>query len=225
MLILSMIPLYLIGNFHCMGMCGPLVAFLGRHPNRRAYFLGRIVAFTLAGLIAGEVGAVINHLAHLSHLSSIVTLSMALLFFCVSLTFLFNITLPKVGWVNERLRIISLSLSKLMLRERFFPIFLFGLATILLPCGQSLMVFSFSALTQDAMLGALNALLFATLTTPSLWVAMHATQFFKQANRYYRPLMGICLMLISTLTLLRGLADLEIVPHLVINEQTHFIIY
>ncbi len=29
--LLALLPLYILGNLHCIGMCGPIVAFLSRH--------------------------------------------------------------------------------------------------------------------------------------------------------------------------------------------------
>ena len=46
-------------------MCGPLVALLAKHPHRYCYFLGRLVSFSLAGLISAEMGVVL--FAFLSH--------------------------------------------------------------------------------------------------------------------------------------------------------------
>ena len=58
-LFLQLLPIYLLGNLHCMGMCGPLVALLGGHPFRYYYFLGRIFSFTLVGGVAGIFGFLI----------------------------------------------------------------------------------------------------------------------------------------------------------------------
>jgi sulfite exporter TauE/SafE len=59
-LLLAMLPYYLLGNLHCLGMCGPLTMMLGAHRFRYFYFAGRLFSFTLAGGIAGELGAVLN---------------------------------------------------------------------------------------------------------------------------------------------------------------------
>ena len=55
-LLLTMLPLYLFGNVHCLGMCGPLVMLIGQHHFRYFYFVGRTLSFTLAGGLAGAAG-------------------------------------------------------------------------------------------------------------------------------------------------------------------------
>ena len=59
-LLITMLPLYLLGNLHCIGMCGPLVMLLGQQRCRAFYFLGRTLSFTLAGLLAGALGSVLQ---------------------------------------------------------------------------------------------------------------------------------------------------------------------
>jgi sulfite exporter TauE/SafE len=224
-MLLSMIPLYLVGNLHCAGMCGPLVAFLGRHPHRNAYFFGRLTGFTFAGLIAGEIGFIINEFSSWTSLSSFLTLAISFIFFLVGIGFIFNITLKTKGKLFGFLNKLSLTFSKWMLKDTFFPIFAFGFVTILLPCGQSLLVFTFSALTEDPIIGGLNGFLFALLTTPSLFASMRASYFFNKAKANYRLFMGISLILVSCLTFLRGLADLGVINHLIILQNPHIVLY
>ena len=69
--LLTMLPFYLLGNLHCLGMCGPLVMMIGQHRYHYLYFLGRTTAFTLAGMIAGEIGAISNILFSFYHLSAL----------------------------------------------------------------------------------------------------------------------------------------------------------
>lgn len=224
-MLLSMMPLYIIGNLHCAGMCGPLVAMLGRHPHRNAYFFGRILAFTLAGLIAGEIGFIINEFSSITHLSSILTLTTAVIFFLAGLFFIFNISFKPKGSLFTFLSKLSLRFSKLMLKDSYLPIFAFGFLTIVLPCGQSLLIFSFSALTEDPFIGALNGFLFSVITTPSLFASMRASYLFNKAKANYRWLMGLSLIIVAILAFLRGLADLGLIEHLIILQQPHMVLY
>lgn len=68
-LLLAMLPIYLFGNLHCLGMCGPLVMMIGQHRYRYFYFLGRTLSFTLAGMIAGGVGAVVQFFFNTYHIA------------------------------------------------------------------------------------------------------------------------------------------------------------
>lgn len=73
-LFFSLLPLYLFGNLHCIGMCGPLVMLIGRHRHRYFYFAGRVASFSLAGLLAGELGAVLHLVLKQYFLAEIVSL-------------------------------------------------------------------------------------------------------------------------------------------------------
>src|SRR3954462_9520133 len=59
-LFLTLFPFYILGNIHCLGMCGPLVMMIGKNRLRYLYFLGRLLSFSLAGMLAGEAGAVLH---------------------------------------------------------------------------------------------------------------------------------------------------------------------
>src|SRR5271154_4934849 len=69
-LFFALLPLYLLGNFHCLGMCGPLVFMIGQHRYRYFYFLGRLLSFTLAGMAAGEIGFLVNSFFQTYHISA-----------------------------------------------------------------------------------------------------------------------------------------------------------
>ena len=55
-LFFTLLPVYLFGNIHCAGMCGPLMMLLAKNRYRWAYFAGRLVSYTLAGLLSAEIG-------------------------------------------------------------------------------------------------------------------------------------------------------------------------
>jgi sulfite exporter TauE/SafE len=213
-LLMSMLPFYLLGNLHCIGMCGPLALMIGKHRYRVLYFAGRITAFSCAGLIAGEVGAVSNALLAQFHLSAVLCLLLGSMILAWGS---FHIC----GWptihsqkLNKRMAAIAQRTSLLMLRDGPLPTFLFGFLTIALPCGQSLIVFSACALSGDLFTGLLNGFVFALLTSPSLFIAMHARALFPRLSLRYNLIMGLSALPIGMLALLRGFAELQLIPHL-----------
>lgn len=228
-LFISMLPLYLLGNLHCIGMCGPLVLFIGQHRFKNAYFLGRTLAFTTAGMIAGEIGAVAQLVFNRFHLPALTTFIFGILLVLLSVKYFtgYNLTLGKgiSNWMSK----LSKKISMLLLRDQFFSVFLFGLSTVLLPCGQSFMVFSACALSGDPWVGAFNGFAFAILTSPSLWFAMRAHRFLLAFKKYYHPLLGVFALVVGTLAILRGLAEMQLVPHLILNPQStsdiHLVIF
>ncbi len=228
-LLLTMLPLYLFGNLHCMGMCGPLVMMIGHHRYRYLYFLGRTLSFTLAGLIAGEAGAVLTIVLKKYHLSALVSLLFGAIILVIGFFSLMRWRFPGNSFLAKRLASVNHTLSLLLLRDLPWPTFLFGFFTLALPCGQTLIVFSACALYGDPFAGLLNGLAFALLTSPALVAAMHAHRLFQRFKNHYDTLLGLSALVIGALAICRGLAELDIMPHLILNPQAsphyHLVIY
>lgn len=220
-LLIAMLPIYLLGNLHCLGMCGPLVVFLGRHRFRYFYFAGRLFSFTLAGMVAGQLGAVLQIWLREYRLAAL-----------ISVLFGFVIIIAALGMLTGRgisisrfLPSIDQKLSLLLLKDRPLATFLFGFFTIFLPCGQTLVVYSACALSQHLMTGMVNGFAFALLTSPSLWLAMHAHRFLVRWKFSGNRVLGGCTLVVGVLAIFRGFAELEWVPHLVLNETYHIVLY
>lgn len=212
-----LLPLYLLGNLHCMGMCGPLVMMIGRHEHKYWYFLGRTLSFTLAATLAGAFGTLLQELP----LGPATTFVFGGLIIALGIGTWreWHISLP------SSLAKLSNSLSILALRDLPLPIFLFGFFTVFLPCGQSLLVFSACALSTSPWVGMFNGFTFALLTSPSLFFSMKAHSLFRTYKSLYPPLMGGLSILIGGLGILRGLADLGILSHFTISETLHLALY
>jgi sulfite exporter TauE/SafE len=224
-LLITMLPIYLLGNLHCLGMCGPLVMMLGQHRYRYFYFLGRTLSFSLAGLVAGELGAVLNVALQRYQISAFASFLFGGIIFAIGVYSILGLLPPGQQWLAKRLAKFNQSLSLLMLKDQAWPSFLFGFFTIALPCGQTLIVFSACALSGDPLVGLVNGFAFALLTSPSLLLAMNTHRLLNQVKPYYNIIMGVCALFVGGLALLRGFADLEVIPHLVIHPEYHIALY
>lgn len=224
-LFLSMLPFYLLGNFHCIGMCGPLVAMIGRHRFRWHYFFGRLCSFSLAGALAGGFGAVLGAIFNLYHLSAMTSFVFGALILLISVNQLGKWRIPGTRWIESRLATGSRVLTPLMLQDRRLPTFLFGFFTIALPCGQTIIVYSACALSGSLWIGLLNGALFALLTSPSLFLAMQTHRLLPQLRHRVQYLIGGMGLIVGLLAISRGLADLEMIPHLVLSQKHHLVIY
>ena len=224
-----MLPLYLLGNLHCIGMCGPLVMMLGQHHYRYYYFLGRLASFSLAGLIAGEAGAVLHLILQKYYVSAIASFAFGSIIFIVGIYSFLGWQYPGQKWLAKTLSGANKTLSLLMLRNQAWPTFLFGFFTIALPCGQTLIVFSACALAGDALIGLFNGFAFALLTSPSLFLAMHAHIALRSLKMHYNKIMGACALLIGILAFCRGLAEINCIDHCVLNPNSspeyHIVLY
>lgn len=229
-LFFSLLPLYLFGNLHCMGMCGPLVMLLGQHRYRFFYFFGRLASFSLAGLVAGELGAVLHLFLKKYYLAESASLLCGIAIMGWGMK-------KMMGWPAKAtssskpssLNALHKWVSSLMLKDNGWSTFLFGFFTVALPCGQTLVVFSACALAGNAWVGLGNGFAFALLTTPSLVIAMHTLTFFKKFKRYDQTIIGGCSVLVGLLACCRGLAEMGWMNHWVLNPDApalyHLVIF
>lgn len=228
-LFFTLLPVYLFGNIHCFGMCGPLVMMIGQHRFRYFYFVGRILSFGLAGMLAGEAGAVLHVVLKQYHIAEAASFIFGGIILLIGISALSGLQFFPRKLLSAPMTAINHRLSTLMLKDTGWSTFLFGLCTVLLPCGQSLLVFSACALSGDAMIGLFNGSALALLTTPSLIFAMQMHHVFKKFRNHYNLLLGVCSILIGTLAFCRGFAELEWIPHLVLNPNSpthyHIVIY
>lgn len=224
-LFFTMLPIYLIGNLHCMGMCGPLVAMIGQHRYRWHYFLGRLLSFALAGGVAGGLGAVLGAVFSFYHLSALTSFLFGFVILVIALSGWAGWQIPGSIWLAARLSKAGRWITPLMLQDRRWPTFLFGFLTIALPCGQTMMVYSACALAGDVSIGLANGCLFALLTSPSLLIAMHAHRLLPSLRSRARHLLGAAGLVVGALAIGRGLADLGVIPHFVLNAAYHIVIF
>lgn len=228
-LFFTLLPLYLVGNIHCLGMCGPLVMMIGHHPYRYFYFIGRILSFGLAGMIAGALGAVLHLILKQYHIAETASFLFGTIIIGIGLNSLFGWNSFSFSWIAKPLNAINKSISALMLKDSKKSTLLFGFFTVLLPCGQTLVVFSACALAADPFVGLFNGAALALLTTPSLAVAMHTHGLLKQFKKYYNTVLGACSIAIGALAFCRGLAELGWIPHWILNPNApghyHIVIF
>lgn len=224
-LLLAMFPIYVLGNLHCMGMCGPLVLFLGRHRFRYFYFLGRTLSFSLAGLAAGALGSVLQIWLKAFYLSAAASLLFGVIMAVTGISMMTGKSLGGVRGFKRIFASVDQRLSLLLLRDQPYATLFFGFATIFLPCGQTLIVFSACALSQSAAVGLMNGFAFALLTSPSLWLAMHASQLVSRRNLIGNRLLGGCAAIVGVVAVLRGIAEFDWIPHLIINKTYHIALF
>jgi sulfite exporter TauE/SafE len=228
-LFFSLLPLYLFGNVHCLGMCGPLVLLIGKHQYRYFYFMGRILSFSLAGLMAGEAGAVLQIFLKKYHLTESISIffGMVIMYFGLGLLFNWNFFKNITQW--KFLQTLNHTLAQLILKDNWKATFLFGFFTVLLPCGQTLVVFSACALVADPLVGLGNGFAFACLTTPSLVLAMHTYKFFNKLKRHSNTILGLSTIFVGILACCRGFAEMGWISHFVLNPNSptlyHIVIF
>lgn len=219
-LFFSLLPLYLFGNLHCLGMCGPLVMLISQHPHRLLYFWGRICSFTLAGLLAGMSGEVLQLFLQDFSVSALPSLLLGGWILLIA-----GQVFPK--WISTSLfqsafwKKIEKNLAILPLYNSPEGMFLCGMSTLLLPCGQTLIVFAACALTANPWIGLGNGFAFAVLTSPSLLFALKMGRMLS-LQRFPRFLFSAPQMVVGLLIFCRGLAELGWIPHLILYQSESY---
>ncbi len=223
-LLLSLLPLFILGNIHCASMCGPLVALLSTHPFRWLYFLGRLLAFSLAGLFSAEMGMFLFQFLYRYHVAALFSLLCGVGIFLSGCALLAHFSLPGMSGFNRFTMRLSWRFSHLLSKRTAQGTFLFGLLTVLLPCGQTMVVFSACALEGDPLTGLGVGSIFALLTSPALIAAMHTRLLFPKGKRLAQIGLGLSIVMVGALACLRGLAELDYIPH-VGYEKLHLVLY
>ena len=171
----------LMGSLHCAGMCGPFLAFaihgdashtfLTRFKLQAAYHLGRLVTYTLLGVAAGAVGALLNlgqTLVGLQHLATVVAGSMILGFGVITLLRIMGVSIGTLRPPKWMQRLVTASQRAAMLLDPLPRAAIIGLSTTFLPCGW-LYAFAVSAAgTASPIVGGVVMAVFWVGTLPMM---------------------------------------------------------
>ena len=188
-----------LGTGHCLGMCGPLVfAFPGQVGGMKAhgaYHAGRILTYTLVGLVMGGMGWGIVRLAgqtEANPLAWMVGIQTGLAL--VAGLFMLGFGLSRVGLIPEPAWMATATLTRIpgvrnLLRRSDRPapgirLFATGLVMGMLPCGLSFGAFARALATAAPMEGAGLTLAFGLGTLPGLLLL--GTGLAVLARRYRR---------------------------------------
>lgn len=209
----------LLGGGHCVGMCGGIVAAVtmtlpGRRPKIPfliSYNFGRIASYTLAGVIAGTVGASSFFLDHLLPIEQILYALASIMLLLLGL-YLANIWrfLTKLEVLGGKLWQLIQPRSKQLLPVKTMPqALLLGMLWGWLPCGLVYSVLVAAIATGSPWQGGLLLLAFGTGTLPTLLAMGMAAVRLKALlqNIWFRRLSGLLIAgfgLMGLFSLLQG---------------------
>ena len=170
---LSALAIGFLGSFHCVAMCGPIVLALsaGKENSikylagRTIYNSGRILTYSILGMIAGLVG----HTLMMAGLQKSISIGIGILMI-VSVVVIYYLpgksgTNPLALKLNAFIRKIFSSVLK---SRNNYSLFVAGLANGILPCGFVYMAIAGAAATQEPLNGALYMILFGLGTFPAM---------------------------------------------------------
>lgn len=208
---LSGLALGFLGSLHCIGMCGPIALALPSqskskfsfYSGRIIYNLGRVITYSLMGLILGLVGQKIN-LAGYQQILSISLGSIILIF--VLLPSRFKNHFSSLSLVKALTKTLQSSIGVLFRKGSQTSLLGIGILNGFLPCG-----FVYVALAGAVSLGNVeSSILFMALfglgTIPAMFSASIVTNLFGQSFRkkVYR-VVPVFAILLAIVFILRGL--------------------
>jgi sulfite exporter TauE/SafE len=198
----------LLASVHCVGMCGGLMLTQVLRKsmgspllNAGLYNAGRVVSYTLTGMLAGGLGEALSLPGSLRGLIPLIG-GVFMMLMAVNLLEIFpllrNFSLP-----------IPRNLAKRLYRsaESNGRPFLVGLLTGLMPCGPLQIAQVYALSSKNASAGALSMFLFAIGTTPALFAfgafsGMMSRKFSRGMTKVSAVVVGV----MGLLMVWRGLA-------------------
>ncbi|HTH49094.1 MAG TPA: sulfite exporter TauE/SafE family protein [Candidatus Limnocylindria bacterium] len=198
----------LAGSLHCAGMCGPLALALpatgsgtvGFVTGRLAYNLGRIVTYTLLGVVFGLLGKSLSLIGVQRWLS---IGAGALILAGLLITRRAGPGLPMVravGWLKA-------GFGTLLRRRTLGSLGLLGLLNGLLPCGLAYAACAGAAATGSLAMGTAYMALFGLGTVPlMLGIGLAGKALPVPLRVRLQQLVPLSLALVGSLLILRGMA-------------------
>jgi len=209
--IFSGLALGFLGSLHCIGMCGPIAlalpsqskSKLSFYSGRLLYNLGRVITYSIMGLILGLIGQKIN-LAGYQQIVSI-TLGIVILI-TVLLPSRSKSYLVRLKPILAVTKILQSSIGVLFRKGGQSSLLAIGVLNGFLPCG-----FVYVALAGAVALGNVEkSIFFMTLfgigTIPAMFSASVVTNLFGQnfRKKIYRAIPALAIVL-AVIFILRGL--------------------
>jgi hypothetical protein len=210
-MLISAFVLGLLGSFHCVGMCGP-IAFMLPVDRTNAYkklsqitiyHFGRLLAYSIIGLVFGLVGKSFYLFGFQQQLS--IAIGILMIVFVI----IPQHTLSKYYISKPIYKVISKVKSALgsALKKKTADTFLtIGFLNGFLPCGLVYMAVFAAMASGNALSGSLYMVLFGLGTIPLMTTAIYFSHFLKGSMRQkIQKAIPVFVVLIGILFILRGL--------------------
>ncbi|WP_452598262.1 sulfite exporter TauE/SafE family protein [Pontimicrobium sp. MEBiC01747] len=210
-MLLSAFIFGLLGSFHCVGMCGPIAFLLplDRKNNTKrvmqllSYHLGRLLTYSVLGLIFGIIGKSLNLFGFQQQLSIIIGILMITVIVIPTRVFnRYNFSKPLYKLVGKVKKAMGSELKKKS-PGTFFTI---GYLNGLLPCGLVYMAIFGALGTGNAWEGSLYMIIFGLGTIPLMTTAIYLGNFLTTSvKQYILKAIPVFVVVIGMLFILRGL--------------------
>jgi sulfite exporter TauE/SafE len=208
--LLAGLSMGLLGSFHCLGMCGPLMLALPPAGATRFHYLagrvacqiGRVLTYAVLGIVFGIFGQSLilaGWQRGLSILAGVVILASLVLRGT-------KWAAQATGWIAAGLARLRRSFGPLLQRRTVSSLFVLGLLNGLLPCGLVYVALAVAAATGSAAGGAEFMIAFGLGTVPAMLAVSLAGRILRPAWRIrLQKAVPAALLVLAVLFILRGL--------------------
>ena len=210
-MLVSAFILGLLGSFHCVGMCGPIAFML---PVDRSntfkkitqiaiYHFGRLLAYSIIGLVFGLIGKSLYIFGFQQQLSIIIGVLMILVVLIPQQTFnKYNFSRPVYRLISK----VKSALGSAMKKKSMDTFLTIGFLNGFLPCGLVYMALFAAIAGGNAINGILYMAVFGLGTIPLMTTTIYFSQFLKgKARQRIQKAIPVFVILIGALFILRGL--------------------
>lgn len=201
----------LLGSFHCVGMCGPIAFMLPvdrKNPVKRAfqlmsYHAGRILTYSVLGLVFGIVGKSFNLFGIQQQLSIIIGVLMIVVILIPTKIFnKYNFSRPLYKAVGK----VKSSMGTALKKKDPGTFFTIGYLNGLLPCGLVYMAIFGALASGGAWEGGLYMAVFGLGTFPLMTTAIYLGNFLKgKAKQRIVKMIPVFVVIVGVLFIVRGL--------------------
>lgn len=201
----------LLGSLHCIGMCGPIALALPTGPlksikfyaGRLLYNLGRVITYSVFGLIFGLIGknlAIVGLQRWVSIISGIVIIIIVLLPQAVKTGMITKLPFAKI--TNK----LKDAFGSLFRKGSLSSMLFIGIVNGLLPCGFVYVGVAGAIAVGDVGMGVLYMALFGIGTIPVMFITSVAGNFISVGVRQkLTKIIPVLAIILALLFILRGM--------------------
>lgn len=210
MFILAALSLGFLGSFHCIGMCGPIAlsipikrtSFFNVLSGSLVYNFGRIITYTLMGLLFGILGQGFV-LAGWQNILSITLGTCILLLLLVPNSKIFS---TQKGWLFSLLSNLKSHIRRLFGIYSMKSLLLIGILNGLLPCGLVYLGIAGAMATGNAIKGSLFMAIFGLGTFPAMMAVSAARNYITiRFREKVRQMVPVLVGIMALFLILRGM--------------------
>lgn len=214
------------GLGHCLGMCGPMVLMVGSRfsrssfsfaaPRYLAFHAGRVLVYAALGAAVGLIGSLIGLGDRFFQFSAYASLIFGALIILFGLGYIRLLPLEpdqnQSSWLTT-------AIGRVLRSDRSWSVVPLGMLTGFLPCGLVYGTLLVAAAAGSPVGGALGMLLFGLGTVPALFIfALGAGRVGLRYRQVLLRFARILMILVGVQLALRGLASLNLIPHLGLGD-------